>query len=155
MERIALITNLLDVSIDTGFGKVKTHTNALVLSDRGPDDQTGARYRMHGFRNEAGNPTFDMVMPSFDWSIEPQAYQRKFALCFAGKPGPTIELYTDFANDLPLDIERLDLTDKTRSAWGDLLLRKVLRYYHAPHIVLGQQLDADRARDALGVEGVA
>lgn len=155
MERIALITNLLDVSIDTGFGKVKTHTNALVLSDQGPDDQTGARYRMHGFRNEAGNPTFDMVIPSFDWSIEPQSFRRKFALCFAGKSGPPIELYTDFANDLPLDIERLVLTDNTRSTWGDLLLRKVLRYYHAPYIVLGQQLDADRARDALGVEGVA
>lgn len=155
MERIALITNLLDVSIDTGFGKVQTHTNALVLSDRGADDKTGARYRMHGFRNEAGNPTFDMTIPSFDWSIEPQTYRRKFALCFAGKTGPTIELYTDFANDLPLDIERLELTDKTRSTWGDLLLRKVLRYYHAPYIVLGQQLEADRVCAALGVERVS
>ena len=154
MERIALITNLLDVSIDTGFGKVKTRTNALVLSDRGADDQTGARYRMHGFRNEAGNPTFDMIIPSFDWAIEPQSFRRRFALCFAGKLGPPIELYTDFGNDLPLDIERLDLTESNRR-WGDLLLRKVLRYYHAPYIVLGQQLDADRARDALGVEGVA
>jgi len=150
MERIVLITNLLDVSIDTGFGSVRTPTNALVLSDRGPKDGTGARYRMHGFHNEAGNPTFDLTLPSFDWTIEAQTYRRSFALCFVGKV-PKIMLSTDFANDLPLDIERMDRTDV---GWADVLLRKVLRYYHAPYIVLGQQLDADRAREVLGVESV-
>jgi hypothetical protein len=148
-ERIVLITNLTDVSIDTSFGKVLTHTNALVLSDRGPDDKSGARYRAHGFRNEAGNPTFDLILPSFDWTIEPQSFKRSFVLCFAGEPGPRIGLLTDFANDEPLDIEQW-----TGRGWGDALLLKVLRYYHAPYIVLGQQLDAAQARKALGVESV-
>jgi hypothetical protein len=148
-ERGVLITNLNDVSIDTGFGKVRTHTNALVLSDRGPKDDTGARYRAHGFHNEAGNPTFDLTLPSFDWTIEPQSYKRAFVLCFAGQANPRIVLTTDFANEEPLDIVSLDRPD-----WGDLLLRKVLRYYHAPYIVLGQQLDADQAREVLGVEGI-
>jgi len=151
LERVVLITNLLDVSIDTRSGKVRTHTNALVLSDLGANDDSGARYRAHGFRNEAGNPTFDLTLPSFDWTIEPQAYTRCHVLCFAGKSAPKITLTTDFANDEPLDIERLDRTD---NRWGDLLLRKVLRYYHAPYIVLGQQLDADQARRALGIESV-
>jgi hypothetical protein len=154
MERIVLITNLLDVAIDTGFGKVLTHTNALVLSDRGPDDKTGAQYRAHGFRNEAGNPTFDLTLPSFDWAIEPLSYRRAFVLCFAGQAGPRITLTTDFANDAPLDIEHLELTGEVQYNWDDTLVRKVLRYYHAPYIVLGKQLDADLARKALGVEGV-
>lgn len=154
-ERSALITNLMDVSVDTGSGRLRTHTNALVLSDRGPDEKTGARYRVHGFRNEAGNPTFDMVVPSFEWTIEPQIYAfqqvpRHFALCFAGDPKLRIELFADFANDAPLDVERWD--DDT--SWGDVLLRKVLRYYHAPYIVLGQQFVAEKARAALGVESI-
>ena len=152
MERTVLITNLLDVSIDTGFGKVCTHTNALVLSDRGADDRTGARYRAHGFHNEAANPTFDLVLPSFDWTIEPQTYRRAFVLRFADAAGPLIHLATDFANDLPLDVERWE---GDRRDWSDELLRKVLRYYHAPYFVIGQQLDADQARRALGVVGVA
>ena len=150
MERNVLITNLLDVSIDTSFGRVRTHTNALVLSDRGPDDKTGARYRAHGFRNECGNPTFDLTLPSFDWSIESKSFRRAFALCFAGVPGPKIELAANFTNDEPLDIEK-DLP----KSWGDVLMRKVLRYYYAPYIVLGQQLEAEHVRKVLGVEMVA
>ena len=154
-ERIVLITNLLDVSVDAGFGEVRMHTNALVLTDRitGSD---GPRYRLHGFYNECGHLTFDMVLPSFDWTIEPQEYKRAFMLCVAGAAGKSsakIKLYTDFANDEPLDIERFDVTDDNRD-WSGLLLRKVLRYYHAPYIILGQQFDADKARHVLGVESV-
>jgi hypothetical protein len=155
-ERYVLITNLLDVSIDAGFGKVRTHTNALVLTDQGAGSD-GPRYRLHGFYNECGHLTFDMLLPSFDWTIEPQEYKRAFMLCVAGgagKPAAKIELLTDFANDQPLDIERFDVTDDNRSTWGELLFRKVLRYYHAPYIVLGQQFEADKARQALGVESV-
>ena len=95
-----------------------------------------------------------MVLPSFDWSIEPQAYKRAFVLVVAGSPSVRIELHTDFANDDPIDIERLEVTDENRGAWADVLLRKVLRYYHAPYIVLGQQLDSDKARLVLGVESI-
>lgn len=158
-ERIVLITNLFEVSLDTSFGKARTPTNALILFDRGPDDDTGARYRAQGFRNAAENPTFDLTLPSFDWSIESQSYKRSFALCFAGTTpgtlGPKIWLSTDFANDAPLDIESWELRESDGHTWGDMLLRKVLRYYHAPYIVLGQQHDADQARKALGVVGIA
>ena len=153
MERAVLITNLYDVSIETSFGRVGTHTNALVLSDRGPDEKTGPRYRAYGFRNEAGNPTFDLVLPSFEWTIEPQSYRRAFVLCVVGEPSARMTLTTDFANDLPLDIERLEGED-ARRGWSDLLLRKVLRYYHAPFIVLGQQHRTELARQAFGVKGV-
>jgi len=153
MERTVLITNLLDVSIETGFGNVVTHTNALVLLDRGPDEKTGPRYRAYGFHNEAANPTFNLVLPSFDWTIEPQSYRRAFALCIVGQPGPRMMLTTDFANELPLDIERLE-GEAAQRGWGDMLVRKVLRYYHAPYFILGQQLDTELARRALGVEGV-
>lgn len=153
MERTVLITNLLDVVIDTGVGKVMTHTNALALCDRGPDERTGPRYRAHGFHNEAGNPTFDLMLPSFDWAIEPQSYRRAFALCFAGQPGPCMMLTTDFANDLPLDIVRLEGED-ARRGWSELLVCKVLRYYHAPYFVIGQQVETALARKALNVEGV-
>lgn len=153
MERTVLITNLLDVSIETGFGRVTTYTNALALSDRGPSENSGPRYRATGFHNEAANPTFDLVLPSFEWTIEPQSYRRSFALCIAGQPGPKLMLSTDFANDLPLDIELLE-GEEARRGWGDLLVRKVLRYYHAPYFVLGQQLDTVLARKALDVEGV-
>lgn len=149
-ERSVLITNLMDVSVDTGSVRLRTHTNALLLSDRGPDDGENTRYRAYGFRNEAGNPTFDMIVPSFDWSIEPQSYQRHFVLRFADAPRLRLELFTDFANEAPLDVERWD----DGLSWQDALLRKVLRYYHAPYIVLGQQLDADKARAALGVESI-
>ena len=151
-ERTVLITNLLDVVFDTSAGKVMTHTNALVLCDRGPDAGSGPRYRAYGFSNEASNPTFDLVLPSFDWSIEPQSYQRAFALCFAGQPGPCMMLTTDFANDLPLDIVRLEGED-ARYGWGDLLMRKVLRYYHAPYFLIQQQIETAVARKRLGVEG--
>ena len=155
-EHIVLITNLLDVSVDAGFGEVRMHTNALVLTDRiaGSD---GPRYRLHGFYNECGHLTFDMVLPSFDWTIEPQEYKRAFMLCVAGaagKPSAKIKLYTDFANDEPLDIERFNVTDANRGTWGELLTRKVLRYYHAPYFILGQQIEASKARRALGVESV-
>ena len=155
-EHIVLITNLRDVSIDAGFGKVCTHTNALVLTDRGAGSD-GPRYRMHGFYNECGHLTFDMVLPSFNWTIEPQEYKRRFVLCVAGASGKSpakIELLTDFANDEPLDIERFDVTDNNRESWGVRLSRKVLRYYHAPYIVLGQQFEADKVRQALGVKSV-
>lgn len=153
MERVlgadVLITNLFSVAIDTGFGCVYTHTNALILSDRGPENTTlGARYRMHGFHNEAANPTFDLVMPSFNWKIEPQSHKRSFILSFVDAAGPKILLTTDYANDVPLDIERLDRTAR----WSDLLVRKVLRYYYDPYFILGQPFDADRARQTLGVE---
>ena len=59
----------------------------------------------------------------------------------------------DFANDLPLDIERLEGQIAWRG-WGDILMRKVLRYYHAPYFILGQQFETERTRKALGVEGV-
>jgi hypothetical protein len=155
MERIVLITNLLDVSMDTGFGKMRTHTNALVLIDRGPDDKTGTRYRAHGFCNEVGNPTFDMALPSFDWSIESKSFRRAFVLCFAGEPGPRIELAADFTNDAPLDIERWDRPDGTQDVWGDVLVRKVLRYYYAPYIMLGRQFTAESARKTFGVERIS
>ena len=154
-EHIVLITNLMDVSIDAGFGTVRTHTNALVLTDRSAGSD-GPRYRMHGFYNECGHLTFDMVLPSFDWTIEPQEYKRRFMLCVAGasgKPPARIELLTDFANDETLDIERFDVTEDNRD-WSGRLFRKVLRYYHAPYIVLGQQLNADEVRQALGVASV-
>lgn len=112
---------------------------------------------MQGFYNEAGHLTFDMVLPSFDWTIESQEYKRAFVLCVAGRAGTSsvkIELLTDFANEEPLDIERFDVTDDNRGTWGDMLLRKVLRYYHAPYIILGQQIEADKARKALGIESV-
>lgn len=153
MQRTILITNLLDVVVETPAGNVLTPSNALALHDRGPDERTGPRYRAYGFRNEAGNPTFDLVLPSFDWAIEPLSYGRAFMLCVAGLPDLKLRLTTDFANDLPLDIERLEGED-ARFGWGDMLLRKVLRYYHAPYIVLGQQLETTRARAMLGVEGV-
>lgn len=152
-ERIVLITNLLDVAIEADFGKVRTHTNALVLSDRGPEDGTGPRFRAYGFHNEAANPTFDLLLPSFDWTIEPQSYKRAFTLCFAGQCGPRMTLTTDFANDAPLDIERLEILDG-QPHWGDMLMRKVLRYYHAPYFIVGRQLDADFARKALGIESI-
>lgn len=152
-ERLVLITNLLDASIATSFGKVRTHTNALVLTDQGTES-SGPRYRVHGFHNEAGNLTFDMVLPSFDWTIEPQSYKRLFHLVVAGDPGVRIELATDFANDESLDIVQRDVTDENRGELSDTLLRKVLRYYHAPYFIIGQQVDADKARQALGVEGV-
>ena len=154
MERTVLITNLLDVVIDTSIGKITTHTNALVLFDRGSDDRygpSGPRYRAYGYRNEASNPTFDLMLPSFDWSIEPQSYRRAFTLCVAAQPHMT--LMTDFANDLPLDIERLEGEDARRGL-TDLLMRKVLRYYHAPYFVIGQQVETELARKALGVEEV-
>ncbi len=153
MENIVLITNVLDAFVDTSFGKVRMHTNVVVLSDRGPEG-TGPRYRAHGFHNEAGNLIFDMVLPSFDWSIEPQSYRRAFALVVAGPPSVRIELHTDFTNEEPLDIERFEVTDENRGTWNDALLRKVLRYYHAPYIILGQQFEADKARLVLGVESV-
>jgi hypothetical protein len=153
LEHAVLITNLLDALIDTPFGKVRMRANALVLFDRG-SKSSGPRYRIHGFYNEAANLTFDMVLPSFDWSIETQSYKRSFTLVVAGSPSVKIELHTDFANDEPLDIERWDMTDENRDAWSDALLRKVLRYYHAPYIVLGQQFETDVARLALGVESV-
>ena len=154
MERTALITNLMNVSIPTPAGKVQTHTNALVLFDRGPD-RGPAPYRMYGFQNEAGNPTFDMVIPSFEWSIDPLVVRpgtptRNFVLTVA-KMDLQIELHTDFANDQPLDIEHFH----GEHNWSDLLLRKVLRYYHAPYIMLGQQHDADHARYVFGVEVVS
>lgn len=149
-ERSVLITNLMDVSVETAFGKFRTHTNALVLSDLGPDNLTGPRYRAHGFYNEAANLTFDMVVPSFDWSIEPQSYPRHFALCFANAPALRLELFTDFANDAPPDVESWN----DGLSWQDALLRKVLRYYHAPYILLGQQFDADKTRGALGVVSI-
>ena len=65
MERTVLITNLLDVSIETGLGNVMTYTNALVLSDRG-DQEFGPRYRACGYHNEAINPTFTLMLPSED-----------------------------------------------------------------------------------------
>jgi hypothetical protein len=95
-----------------------------------------------------------MVLPSFDWAIEPQAYRRSFALVVAGSPSVRIELHTDFANDEPLDVELFEATDENRGAWSDALMRKVLRYYHAPYIILGQQFEADKARLVLGVESV-
>ena len=153
MEHIVLITNVLDAHVDTPFGKACMHTNAIVLFDRGPEG-SGPRYRARGFRNEAGNLIFDVVLPSFDWSIEPQSYRRAFVLVVAGSPSVRIELHTDFANDEPLDVERFEVTSENRNAWSDALLRKVLRYYHAPYVILGQQLDVDKVRQALGVESV-
>ena len=151
MERTVLITNLLDVSIETGFGNVMTHTNALVLLDRGAKENSGPRYRAYGYHNEAANPTFSLMLPSFEWTIEPQEYRRAFALCVDG--APRMMLTTDFANELPLDIARFEGAVASRD-WGDLLMRKVLRYYHAPYFILGQQLETERARKVLGVEGV-
>jgi hypothetical protein len=158
MERTVLITNLLDVSIDTPFGRIGTRSNALVLEDRGSEEKTGPRYRAYGFRNEAGNSTFDLMLPSLKWTIEPQSYRRAFTLRIAEKPNaekPDVQmtLTTDFANELPLDIECLE-GEAARRSWEDLLLRKVLRYYHAPFIMLGQQHRTELARQAFGVEGV-
>jgi hypothetical protein len=155
MERTVLITNLMNVSIPTAAGKVQTHTNALALFDRGKDSG-GPRYRMHGFQNEAGNMTFDMVIPSFTWSIDPLVIRpgwptRNFILAI-DKLDLQIELHTDFANNLPPDVARFD---GEHDDWSSLLLRKVLRYYHAPYIMLGQQHDADHARYVFGVEGVS
>lgn len=152
-ERYVLITNLMGVTVDTGFGKVRLRSNALALNDRGAGSD-GPRYRLYGFHNETGNLTFDMVLPSFDWAIEPQQYQRHFVLCVAGDPSVKIGLETDFANNEPLDIERFDVTDDNRGTWGELLMRKVLRYYHPPYFILGQQIEASKARRALGVESV-
>ena len=151
MERTVLITNLMDVSIETSFGNVRTHTNALALLDQGPES-TGPRYRAYGFHNEAANPTFDLMLPSFEWSIEPQSYHRAFALCIAGQPGARMILTTDFANELPLDIERFEGEAASRG-WGDLLVRKVLRYYHAPYFILGKQFSTEDARRVWRVEG--
>jgi hypothetical protein len=153
-EHVVLITNLLDVSVDTGFGKIRLRTNALALSDLGAKCD-GPRYRLHGFHNETGNLVFDMVLPSFDWTIEPQDYKRAFALCVRhlGDPPVRIMLFTDFANDEPLDIESFEVTAENRD-WSKLLLRKVLRYYHPPYFILGQQIEAAKARQALGVESV-
>lgn len=153
MEHVVLITNLIDAFVDTPFGKVRMHANALVLFDRGPEGN-GPRYRAHGFHNEATNLIFDMVLPSFDWSIEPQSYKRAFVLVVAGAPSVKIELHTDFANDEPLDVVRFEVTDENYGAWSDALLRKVLRYYHAPYVILGQQFEADKVRGVLGVESV-
>ena len=151
-ERIVLITNLSDVSIETSFGKICTHANALVLSDLG-GESSGPRYRAHGFHNEAANPTFDLVLPSFDWTIEPQpSYRKGFVLCVAGKDAPRLLLTSDIWNEEPLDIVQMERTD---ASWSDLLTRKVLRYYHAPYFVLGRTVDADKAREALGVEPAA
>jgi hypothetical protein len=47
-----------------------------------------------------------------------------------------------------------DVTDKNRGEWNDTLLRKVLRYYHAPYFILGQQVEAEKIRKALRVESV-
>jgi len=152
MEKTVLITNLLDLTVDAGGCKVRTHANALVLWDRGSDEKSGPRFRALGFHNEAGNPTFDIMLPSIDWSIEPQSYWRSFVLTVAGLPGVRLVLTTDYTNDLPLDIERLEGAG-ARTGWSDLLLRKVLRYYHAPYFILGQQVETERARRTLGVEG--
>lgn len=150
-ERLVLITNLIDVSIDTTFGMVRTRSNALVLLDRG-SEESGPRYRIHGFHNEAANLLFDMFLPSFEWTIEPQSYKRAFVLRVAGTPDARFELHTDFANDEPLDIEHWD--EPSKGSWADELLRKVLRYYHAPYFILGQQFEADKTRQLLGVESV-
>jgi hypothetical protein len=152
MKRTVLITNLLGVGINTGSHTITTHTNALVLLDRGPDDGNGSRYRMYGYHNEAGNPTFDLMLPSFNWTIEPQACRRSFTLLVEGLVGLRFVLASDFSNELPLDIERLEGEEAERG-WADLLMRKVLRYYHAPYFIIGRQLQTERARAALGVEG--
>jgi hypothetical protein len=34
-------------------------------------------------------------------------------------------------------------------------MRKVLRYYHAPYVVLGQQFDVETVRKVFGVEGIS
>ena len=151
-ERIVLITNLFDVSIETSFGKITTHANAVVLSDSGGDG-SGPRYRVHGFHNEAANPTFDLVLPSFDWMIEPHpSYKKGSVLSVAGNAELKILLTTDIWNEDPLDIVQMERTD---ASWSDLLTRKVLRYYHAPYFVIGRTVDADAAREALGVEPAA
>ena len=150
MERSVLITNLLDVSIETGLGHVTTHTNALMLLDQGAKS-SGPRYRVYGYHNEAANPTFSLMLPSFEWAIDPQEYRRSFALCIDG--APRMMLTTDFANELPLDIKCFEGEIACRG-WGDMLMRKVLRYYNAPYFILGQQFETERTRKALGVEGV-
>lgn len=153
-ERVVLITNLLDVVVDTDFGKLLVNANALVLFDRG-DDESGPRYRVHGFRNEAANLLFDMVLPSFDWTVEQQSRnKRAFVLCVAGRRPVRLTLHTDFTNDAPLDVQQCDVTDANRGAWAATLVRKVLRYYHAPYFIVGQQVEADKARQVLGVESV-
>jgi hypothetical protein len=146
MAKKILITNLMEVAV----GNVRTHTNALLLVDQGPDE-SGPRYRAYGFHNEASNLIFDVTLPSFKWSIEMQEYKRLFLLHVAGKEPVTFRLLTDFANDAPLDIEQL-VEDGER--FERQVLEKVLRYYHAPYILLGQQLRAELARKEFSVEPI-
>lgn len=170
MKKYVLITNLDSVNI----GAVRTFTNALLLVDDG-ENHLGPRYRARGFHNEAGNPTFDVALPSIDYTVTQDPIPAAFAGMKVNSPesrgghftfkatkgaahspaAVTLDLCADIGNELGLDVQRFEGPDDKgnliSSIW-DVMVRKVVRYYHAPFIMLLQQHSATAVASALGVK---
>lgn len=167
MTRCVLITNLGDVTI----GDIRTYTHALLLTDNeGRDMGRNGRFAARGFATEAGEPTFDMRLPSIDYTfeLEPvpdhikamggQVLSMRGTLRVKNTGGDPIGDVSigltsgSLLDGRPIDFETFAGDDRSprfyTSIWNRLQA-KVAHYWDAPYIMLRQQARIEQVRGAL------
>ncbi len=154
-ERFVLITNLQYVSI----GPVRTHCYALLLSEGVHFfDETKRRCQMRGFLTDPALETFDMDIPSIEFTSDAAASGHVFVggdgevrPLFSGgifkiaADGPTVSLVKD-DDRADFDIQRFEgPRDESPilRVWA-VLQPKVRQYWRAPFMLVPQQIRTGR-----------
>jgi hypothetical protein len=168
VTRCGLITNLGAVTI----GDIRTYTHALLLIDtKGCDMARNGRFAARGFATEAGEPTFDMRLPSIDYTfeLEPvpdfikntggQVLSTRGTLHVKNTGGDPINdvsmvLACGSFDGRPIDFETFAGDDRDGRFYPSLwnrLQAKVAHYWDAPYIMLRRQARIEEVRGALEV----
>lgn len=145
-ERHVLFTNLDYVTVDS----VRTHTNALLLTDGPAMIGPGRRCELRGFGPDPAWPTFDRHVSSVEYEMfaadssrtcvvigdgdkRPRPLSTGAILRFAG--GPEVRLIAN-DSDAPIDVVTIEGESDERPilrVWA-VLPAKVRQYWRAPNM---------------------
>lgn len=147
-SRYTLITNLDYVIV----GQVRTSSHALLVeSCEHPLMRGEARHQLRGFCTTPSVPTFDIDIPSYEFSLEDAASHNIMTLRH-GEDEPTplmhgaimhipgfvdVQLIAGVNSRRGLDVKRYPDNTDIGQVWADLEL-KVLEYWEAPNIMVPQ-----------------
>ena len=164
-NRYTLLTNL-DYVVASG---VRTYTSALlVVREPSPFDERRPRHLIRGFRTQASLPTFDLEVPSDEFTLvdahnpsflvaseasgePPRPLLREAIVRWAGmERHPDVSLVVDVNSPHGIDVHRFAAETPILQVWA-VMERKIIQYWTAPFFPIVDTLPIDRVREALEI----